>query len=71
MGSIERRLESLEGRQGPAPESPEPSEARSEARERMRAVLDELAAARREVREPSAEAAAVMEAVERRRRRGA
>jgi hypothetical protein len=69
MGSIRRRLEVLEGRGVPGPA--EPSEARSEARERIRACLDEIAAARREGREPSAEAAAVMEAVERRRRRGA
>jgi cytochrome P450 len=62
MGSLERRLESLEGRQGPPPESPEHREARA----RMRACLDEIAAARREGREPSEEAVAVMKAFERR-----
>jgi hypothetical protein len=35
----------------------------------MKAVLDEIAAARREGREPSEEATAVMEAIERRRAR--
>jgi hypothetical protein len=60
MGSIERRLEALEGR-GTPPEN-------TEAKERMRAVLDEIAAARREGRELSEEATAVMEAIERKRR---
>jgi hypothetical protein len=62
VGSLERRLEALEGRTT-SPENPE----RSEAKERMRAALDEIAAARREGREPSEEAAAVSEAIERRR----
>jgi cytochrome P450 len=66
MGNIRRRLELLEDRA--APETP--SEARSEARARMRAYLDEIAAARREGRAPSEEAEAVMEAFERRRARG-
>jgi hypothetical protein len=35
----------------------------------MRAVLDELAAAKREGREPSEEAAAIMEGIQRRRAR--
>ncbi len=64
MGSIERRLEALEGR---AP--PEPAEARSEVRARMKAVLDEIAAARREGRAPSPWAQAIGEAIERRRAR--
>jgi cytochrome P450 len=64
VGSLERRLEALEGRATP-PENKE----RSEARERMRAVLDELAAAKREGREPSEEAAAIMEGIQRRRAR--
>jgi hypothetical protein len=59
VGSIERRLEALEGRATP-PEN-------TGARKRIRAVLDEIAAARREGREPSEEAAAVSEAIERRR----
>ena len=64
MGSLERRLEVLEGRLEP-PERPE----RTEVRERMRIVLDELAAAKREGREPSEEATAVMEAFRERRER--
>jgi hypothetical protein len=64
VGSLERRLKALEGRIEP-PERPE----RAEVRERMRIVLDELAAAKREGREPSEEAAAVMEAIQRRRAR--
>jgi hypothetical protein len=59
VGSLERRLEALEGR-GPVPEN-------TRARERMRAALDEIAAARREGREPHEEAAAIMEAIQRRR----
>jgi hypothetical protein len=66
VGSLERRLEALEGRTTP-PENPNGSE--GFARERMRAVLDEIAAARREGREPSGDATAVMEAIERRRAR--
>jgi hypothetical protein len=61
VGSLERRLEALEGRTTPTQNTG--------ARERMRAVLDEIAAARREGREPSEEATAVMEAIERRRAR--
>jgi hypothetical protein len=64
VGSLERRLAHLEGRATP-PVNTEPSE----ARERMRAVLDEIAAAKREGREPSEEATAVMEAIERKRAR--
>jgi hypothetical protein len=64
VGSIERRLEALERRTTP-PENPE----RGEARARIRAVLDEIAAARREGRKPSEEATAVMEALRRRRER--
>jgi hypothetical protein len=44
-------------------------ERRERVREQMRTVLDEMAAARREGREPSEEARAVMEAFERRRSR--
>jgi hypothetical protein len=64
MRGIERRLEALEGRIEP-PERPE----RAEVRARMKAQLDEIAAARRKGREPSEEALAVTEAIERRRRR--
>jgi hypothetical protein len=64
VGSLERRLEALEGRAAP-PVNTE----HSEARERMKAVLDEIAAAKRAGREPHEEAAAVMEAIERRRAR--
>jgi hypothetical protein len=64
VGSLERRLAHLEGRATP-PENTEPSE----ARERMRAVLDEMAAAKREGRAPSEEAAAIMEAIQGRRAR--
>jgi hypothetical protein len=64
VGSLERRLEALEGRM-PPPENAE----RSEVRARMRAALDEIAAARREGRAPSAEAVALSEAIERRRAR--
>jgi hypothetical protein len=60
-----RRLEDLEehraARSAPTYESP--------ARARMRAFLDELAAAKREGRAPSKEAEAISEAIERRRRR--
>lgn len=42
MGNLERRLEALEGRV-PAPEPP----SKSEARERMKAHLDRVAALRR------------------------
>jgi hypothetical protein len=62
--SVRRRLEALEGR-GTRPET-EASEARAKAREHINACLDELAAAKREGREPSEEARAVMEAFERR-----
>jgi hypothetical protein len=64
VGSLERRLAHLEGRATP-PVNTEPSE----ARERMRAVLDEMAAAKREGRAPSEEAAAIMEAIQGRRAR--
>jgi hypothetical protein len=66
VGGLERRLEALEEQASPA--RPAPLEA-SSARVRVRAALDEIAAARREGRTPSEEAAAVMEAIERRRRR--
>ena len=66
MGSLERRLVDLEARA--ASERPRNPEVRA----RMKAVLDELAAAKREGRPPSPEAAAVAEAMKRRRaRRGA
>ncbi len=59
---MNRRLEALEARAEPElPRNPE-------ARARMRALLDELAAARREGRPPSPEALAVCEAFEKRRR---
>jgi hypothetical protein len=61
VGSLEKRLEVLEGRTTP-PEN-------TGARERMRAALDEIAAARREGRAPSEGALAVSEAIERRRAR--
>ena len=72
-GGIHRRLESLEEqlrarRPGPSAEArtrrPGPSNA--EARERMRAALEELADAKREGRPPSREALAVGEALSRR-----
>jgi hypothetical protein len=61
VGSLEKRLEMLEGRATP-PENTR----HSEARERVRAVLDELAAARREGREPSPWAEAIAQAIEQR-----
>jgi hypothetical protein len=65
LGDRLRRLEDLEehraARSAPTPESA--------ARARMRAFLDELAAAKREGRAPSKEAEAISEAIERRRRR--
>jgi hypothetical protein len=64
MGSMKRRLEALEGRME-LPESPR----RPDVRARMKAVLDELAAAKREGRAPSDEALAVSEAIEWRRGR--
>jgi hypothetical protein len=64
VGSLERRLETLEGRMEP-PERPE----RAEVKARMKAHLDEIAAARREGREPSEEATAITKAIERRRAR--
>jgi hypothetical protein len=52
--------------------STEPERQRDpEVRARMKAVLDELADARREGRPPSREAREVSEALEERRRRGA
>jgi hypothetical protein len=62
VGSLERRLEALEVRVVPEPP-------RSQTRERVRAALGEIAAARREGSAPSEEAVAVMEAIERRRAR--
>jgi hypothetical protein len=62
VGNLEKRLEALEVRK-----SPEPFRS-SEARVRMKTVLDEIAAARREGKAPHEEAAAVMEAMEQRRR---
>lgn len=68
MAGLEDRLRRLEERQGQgdarssqAPESP--------ARARMRASLEEFAAAKREGRAPSAEAQAVAAAILGRRRR--
>ena len=63
---VRRRLEALEARTGPGrPRDPE-------TRARMKALLDELADARREGRPPSREAREVSEAFEKRRReRGA
>ena len=65
MGGIEDRLRRLEARA--EPERP----GNREARARMGAALAEVADARREGRPPSREAAAVAEAIERRRDRGA
>jgi hypothetical protein len=62
LGGLVRRLKALEGSSS-SPERPE----RTEVRARMKAVLDEIATARREGREPSEEAMAVMEAIKRRR----
>jgi hypothetical protein len=68
--SLNNRLERLEGRASlKLAERPEHREARREVRARMSAVLDELAAARREGREPSEDAVGVMEAIKRRRSR--
>ena len=53
-------------KEAPTERPPDP-----ENRARMKAVLDELAAARREGRPPSREAREVSEAFEERRRRGA
>jgi hypothetical protein len=65
LGDRLRRLEDLEehraARSAPTYESP--------ARARMKEHLDELAAAKREGRPPSAEAPAISEAIERRRQR--
>jgi hypothetical protein len=61
--SVHRRLERLEERA-----KPEPSR-NPEARARMKAYLDELAAAKREGRALSAEAEAISQALERRRQR--
>jgi hypothetical protein len=61
VGSLERRLERLEGRATP-PQN-------AGARKRMKAILDEIAAARREGKGPTQEAVAVMEAIQRRRAR--
>ncbi len=63
MGRIEHRLERLEART-------EPQQLDPAVRERMKAVLDELAAARREGRPPSQEAREVAEYFRRRRERG-
>jgi hypothetical protein len=60
------RLRRLEGAR--AERLPQPPEDLSR-RARMKAYLDELAAAKREGREPSAEAKAISEAMERRRER--
>ena len=63
---LKDRLEALKARATPEP-PPHP-----ETRARMKAALDELAAARREGRPPSREAREVSEAFEERRReRGA
>ena len=61
---MERRLEALEARTKPGRASD------PEARARMKALLDELANARREGRPPSQEARAVSEYFRRRRERG-
>ena len=63
MGSLERRLEALEGCMEP-PESPR----REKVRAMMKAHLGEVAAARREGRPIAEETVAVFEAIERRRR---
>jgi hypothetical protein len=68
VGSLERRLEVLEGQSSPT-RGASLDARRAAARERIRAVLDEIAAARREGREPSEEASVVSEAIERRRAR--
>ena len=66
MGGLRGRLEALESRAA-SERPPNP-----ETRARMKAVLDELAAARREGRPPSREAREIAEAFgERRRKRGA
>jgi len=62
MGGLERRLERLEGQM-----EPPDRRQRAEVRAHMRAFLEEIAAARREGREPSPEALAVLKAIERRR----
>ena len=62
MGSMERRLEALEARTAPVRAS-DPA-----VRARMKALLDELAAARREGRPPSREALDIVEAIRKRRR---
>jgi hypothetical protein len=68
--SIHKRLKKLESLEGQRRPDLQPDEARhSEARARIKECLDELAAARREGREPSEEAVAVGEAIERRRAR--
>jgi hypothetical protein len=62
LGSLERRLEALEGRMEPLER-----QERAEAGEIMKAHLDEIAAARREGRPIAPETVAVIEAIERRR----
>jgi hypothetical protein len=62
--SVHRRLERLEVRVVPEPSRKKSSEARA----RMKASLDEFAAAKREGRAPCAEAEAVAEAILERRR---
>lgn len=64
MGSLEDRLRKIEQRV-----IPEPSR-NPHIRARMKRLLDEVAATRREGRAPSPEARAVGEAIERRRARG-
>ena len=63
--SLHSRLERLDDRV-----KPEPSRKSPEARARISAALVEIAAARHEGRVPSQEAAAVMEAFERRLEKG-
>ena len=66
--NLNNRLERLEGRVSlELAESPEHREARA----RMRVVLGKIAAARRDGREPSEEATAIMEVIKWRRERGA
>ena len=66
MGGVGDRLRRLEARA-----KPERRPGNPENRVRMRAVLEELANAKREGRPPSREAAEVAEAIESRRSRGA
>ncbi len=65
MAGLEPRLRALESVVEPAPQET----TRANVRARMRAFLDEIAAAKREGRAPSAEAQAISEAIERRRAR--